>query len=196
MFSEKLKELRKSKNITQEELADKIFVSRSAIAKWESNKGIPSEENLKYLCNFFEVESSYFLGVDDYKKELERVNVGYRKGKYALISIAVTLIIFVFSLIPIFNYRFEGSYILSSLYKPSLSIMNVLGYYSYILCCIYVMLIIYSIIYTTNILSIKESVQDKVLLIFNITSFIIFVSSFVASIVIADKNNYGLFWKG
>ena len=113
-----------------------------------------------------------------------------------MISIAVTLIIIVFSLIPIFNYRFEGSYILSSLYKPSLSIMNVLGYYSYILCCIYVMLIIYSIIYTTNILSIKESVQDKVLLIFNITSFIIFVSSFVASIVIADKNNYGLFWKG
>ena len=138
MFSQKLKELRKSKKITQEELAEKIFVSRSAIAKWESNKGIPSEENLKYLCDYFEVESSYFLDVDDYKKELDRVNLDLRRKIYAAVSILFTLAILVFSLIPIFNYRFDGPHILSSLYKPSLSILNIISYFSYFVCSIYI----------------------------------------------------------
>ena len=41
MFKDKLKELRQSKNITQATLADKIYVSRSAVAKWEQVGGLP-----------------------------------------------------------------------------------------------------------------------------------------------------------
>ncbi len=47
MFKDKLKELRMNKNLSQYELAEKIFVSRSTIAKWENGNGIPSDANLE-----------------------------------------------------------------------------------------------------------------------------------------------------
>ena len=52
-FSEKLKTLRKEKNISQEQLAEKIHVSRQAITKWESGNGIPDIENLIAISTLF-----------------------------------------------------------------------------------------------------------------------------------------------
>ena len=46
-FNEKLQELRKQKNLTQEELAGDLFVSRTAISKWESGRGNPGIDSLK-----------------------------------------------------------------------------------------------------------------------------------------------------
>ena len=54
-FNEKLQELRKSKGLTQEELAEALFVSRTAISKWESGRGYPSLESLKQISRFFAV---------------------------------------------------------------------------------------------------------------------------------------------
>ena len=54
-FNEKLKELRKSKGLTQEELAEALFVSRTAISKWESGKGYPSIDSLKDISKYFSV---------------------------------------------------------------------------------------------------------------------------------------------
>ena len=54
-FNEKLQELRKSKGLTQEELAEKLFVSRTAISKWESGRGYPSIDSLKEIARFFSV---------------------------------------------------------------------------------------------------------------------------------------------
>ena len=54
-FNEKLQELRKSKGLTQEELAEKLFVSRTAISKWESGRGYPSLDSLKEIARFFSV---------------------------------------------------------------------------------------------------------------------------------------------
>ena len=42
MFQDKLKELREKANMSQQTLADKLFVSRSAVAKWENGNGVPS----------------------------------------------------------------------------------------------------------------------------------------------------------
>ena len=52
-FAEKLKTLRKEKNISQEQLAEKIYVSRQAITKWESGNGIPDIENLIAISSLF-----------------------------------------------------------------------------------------------------------------------------------------------
>lgn len=52
-FSEKLKMLRKSNNLTQEELSEKLNVSRQAITKWESGEGIPDIDNLKQISILF-----------------------------------------------------------------------------------------------------------------------------------------------
>ena len=54
-FNEKLQELRKGKGLTQEELAEKLFVSRTAISKWESGRGYPSIDSLKEIASFFSV---------------------------------------------------------------------------------------------------------------------------------------------
>ena len=50
-FNEKLQKLRKGKGLTQEELAQAIFVSRTAVSKWESGRGYPNIDSLKELAN-------------------------------------------------------------------------------------------------------------------------------------------------
>ena len=54
-FNEKLQELRKAKGITQEELAQALYVSRTAVSKWESGRGYPSIDSLKEISGFFSV---------------------------------------------------------------------------------------------------------------------------------------------
>ena len=54
-FNEKLQELRKSKGLTQEELAESLFVSRTAVSKWESGRGYPSIDSLKEISRYFSV---------------------------------------------------------------------------------------------------------------------------------------------
>ena len=58
-FSDKLKELRQEKGISQAKLAEEIFVSRSAVAKWENGLGIPNEESLQLLAEYFEVTEDF-----------------------------------------------------------------------------------------------------------------------------------------
>ena len=58
-FNEKLQELRKARSLTQEELAEALFVSRTAISKWESGRGYPSLDSLKEISKFF------FVSIDD-----------------------------------------------------------------------------------------------------------------------------------
>lgn len=54
-FNEKLRELRKNKGLTQEELAEALFVSRTAISKWESGRGYPNLDSLKEISRYFSV---------------------------------------------------------------------------------------------------------------------------------------------
>lgn len=54
-FNEKLQELRKSKGLTQEELAKELFVSRTAVSKWESGRGYPNIDSLKEISRYFSV---------------------------------------------------------------------------------------------------------------------------------------------
>ena len=54
-FGEKLQELRKSRGMTQEELAEALFISRTAVSKWESGRGWPSIDSLKAISTFFDI---------------------------------------------------------------------------------------------------------------------------------------------
>ena len=64
-FSEKLQELRKKKNLTQEELANALFVSRTAISKWESGRGYPSIDSLKEISRYFCVSIDELICADE-----------------------------------------------------------------------------------------------------------------------------------
>ena len=68
MFSARLKELRKSRGLTQEQLAAIIGVERSSVGKYESRPIIPSSEILNKLADYFGVSVDYLLGRADIKK--------------------------------------------------------------------------------------------------------------------------------
>lgn len=61
IFSEKLQLLRKNKGLTQEELAEKLSVSRQAVAKWESGQVYPDIFNLIQISNLFNVTVDYLV---------------------------------------------------------------------------------------------------------------------------------------
>ncbi|MBR5012191.1 MAG: helix-turn-helix transcriptional regulator [Clostridia bacterium] len=60
-FSQKLQELRRQKGLTQEQLAAALFVSRTAVSKWESGRGYPAIDSLKTLAKFFEISVDELL---------------------------------------------------------------------------------------------------------------------------------------
>lgn len=64
-FGAKLKQARQQSGLSQEQLAEKLSVSRSAIAKWETDKGMPDIENLKAISQFLDVSLDYLLGEDE-----------------------------------------------------------------------------------------------------------------------------------
>ncbi len=68
-FQDKLQELRKQKGLTQEELSAALYVSRTAISKWESGRGYPSIDSLKTISDFFAISIDELLS----NKELVRL---------------------------------------------------------------------------------------------------------------------------
>lgn len=62
---EKLQELRKQRGLTQEELAEKLYVSRTAISKWESGRGVPNIESLKAISKFFSISLDDLLSGEE-----------------------------------------------------------------------------------------------------------------------------------
>ena len=60
-FCDKLKELRAEKGISQTKLAADIHISRSAVAKWENGLGLPNDESLKLLSEYFGVSIDELL---------------------------------------------------------------------------------------------------------------------------------------
>ncbi|MDO5061946.1 MAG: helix-turn-helix transcriptional regulator [Peptostreptococcaceae bacterium] len=60
-IADRIRELRKSKGISQEELAEKLGVSRQAISKWESEQSIPDIDKILSLSDYFEVSTDYLL---------------------------------------------------------------------------------------------------------------------------------------
>lgn len=64
-FNEKLQQLRKQKALTQEELAQRLYVSRTAISKWESGRGCPNIDSLKAISEFFGVSIDELLSGDE-----------------------------------------------------------------------------------------------------------------------------------
>lgn len=63
MLGEKIKYLRKSKDITQADLAKAMGLSQQAVARWEVNRSEPDNETMRRLASYFGVSSDYLLGI-------------------------------------------------------------------------------------------------------------------------------------
>lgn len=73
-FGTRLKELRKEKKLTQQELADKVDLVKGSISAYEKSLKYPSVEALIRLCNYFNVSSDYLLGLSD-EKEIKQYDL-------------------------------------------------------------------------------------------------------------------------
>jgi len=113
-FNEKLQELRKSRGLTQEELAEALYVSRTAISKWESGRGYPSIDSLKEISKFFSVT------IDDLLSGEKIISIAERENKSNIQNIcdllfgfvdlmSITLIILPLYPNPINNYIYSVS---------------------------------------------------------------------------------------
>lgn len=74
-LKDKLKELRTKANLTQEDLANQIFVSRTLVSKWESGDRYPSKDNLARLAVFFKISQDELIGGQTEKDKYSRYNV-------------------------------------------------------------------------------------------------------------------------
>ena len=108
-FSKKLQELRKQKGLTQEELAQKLYVSRTAISKWESGRGYPSIDSLKEIAKFFCVTVDQLLSGEEVltiaQEDQKQKQTSFRDLVFALLDLSVC----VFFFLPIFGEKIEGA---------------------------------------------------------------------------------------
>lgn len=108
-FNEKLQALRKQKGITQEELAENLYVSRTAISKWESGRGYPSIESLKAIAKFFSVSIDELLSSSEAltmaEEENKRKENHFRDLIYGLLDICVIMFLF----LPLFAEKADGA---------------------------------------------------------------------------------------
>ncbi len=77
-MTDRIQQLRKAKGISQEELADRIGVSRQAVSKWEGGQSTPDMEKVLLLCDYFEVTADYLLRGVLQEKSVERKNLDAR----------------------------------------------------------------------------------------------------------------------
>lgn len=96
-IADRIQSLRKIKGVSQEELADKIGVTRQAVSKWESEQSIPDMEKVILLSDYFEVTTDYLLkGIETIKENKKQKNIG------AIFNIVATTLTFIGALIAIF----------------------------------------------------------------------------------------------
>ena len=97
-FGEKLKKLRTDKSLTQEELAEKLYVTRTAISKWESDRGYPNIDSLKQISKFFSVTVDELLSSGELltiaEEENRQKEKSFRDLVYALLDLSAMMLLF------------------------------------------------------------------------------------------------------
>ena len=107
-FHKKLQQLRKQKGLTQEELAESLYVSRTAISKWESGRGYPNIDSLKTISKFFSVTIDELLSgeevltiAEEDQKQKESI---LRDMVFGLLDLSAAIVFFV----PFFGQKADG----------------------------------------------------------------------------------------
>lgn len=175
-FNEKLQELRKQKGFTQEELAELLFVSRTAISKWESGRGYPNIDSLKRISKLFSVTIDQLLSGDELlsiaEEDTRQQENRLRDLVFGLLDISSSLLFF----LPFFAQRTNGT-----ISEVSLLSLTAITPYLRIL---YLVLIAITVIYGIITLAFQNSkqpfwvmIKSKMSLIINIFGTLIFIIS-------------------
>lgn len=175
-FNEKLQQLRKQRDLTQEQLAEQLYVSRTAISKWESGKGYPNIESLKCISKFFSVSIDELLSGEELITLAESENQSNIGKIYSLIYGMLDLMAMAFIFLPLYG-KLEGSYIYAvNLFEfTDTSVVNLILYWG-----IFITLIGLGVVELLFVQSEKES-WHSVTLKFSITLDIVAICFFAAA---------------
>ena len=175
-FNEKLQELRKNKGLTQEELAEALYVSRTAISKWESGRGYPSIDSLKEIAKYFSVTIDELLSSDEVLSIAEEDNkqkeTYFRSLVFGLLDISVLMFFF----LPLFGQKANGVIQEVSL----LSLNEITTYLKTAYYAIVISIAVYGILTLTfqncqKVFWTKN--RDKISLILNVAAVLLFIIS-------------------
>ena len=107
-FNKKLQQLRKEKGITQEELAKSLYVSRTAVSKWESGRGYPNLDSLKDIAKYFDISIDELLSNSELLSVAEKDNESKKNFMqtllFGLLDISMAILLF----LPFFTYQENG----------------------------------------------------------------------------------------
>lgn len=178
------------KGISQYELADKLFVSRSAIAKWESGNGIPSDVNLEAICGFFSMEEEGLLDRKDMKEMVKNLDKKNSKVLWFVLGIVTPLLLILLSILGFFEWRCPDE-ICVSVYIPPKGIFMLLAENNIIIVLlVYLYQIVFSIVYW-----IKDFKNSKLIQIINlVVSVVCFIVTFIIAYNIGIEKNFILFF--
>lgn len=111
---ERIRELRKKNGLSQEELADKLNVSRQSIQKWETNANMPSVDAVKCMSCFFNVDINYLINGTITNNFKDNDNQESRKHRFKKTSkIFVSMLILILASIFSIIYYFVYIYVIS-----------------------------------------------------------------------------------
>ncbi|MEE0410542.1 MAG: helix-turn-helix transcriptional regulator [Clostridia bacterium] len=175
-FNEKLQELRKNKKLTQEELAEDLYVSRTAISKWESGRGYPNIDSLKEIAKYFSVTIDELLSGDEVLSIAEEDNKQKEKHLKSLVSGLLDTSILMFFFLPFFGQKAGDT-------VQSVSLLYLDGFENYLRIAYYAIvssIAVYGIITLTfqnyqKIFWAKN--RDKISLILNVIAVLLFIIS-------------------
>ena len=110
-IGEIIKKLRNDKNITQEELAQAIYVSRFAISKWESGRGYPSIDSLKELSKYFSVSLDDLLSKEQLIDMVEKESKANTNRILSIIIGVVDVLHLMLILLPLYSKKINDYYL-------------------------------------------------------------------------------------
>lgn len=107
-FGEKIQKIRKQNNLTQEELAEKLYVSRTAISKWESGKGYPSIDLLKQISKVFNISIDKMLSSEELIEFAENDKKNSKEKNYNLFFGLLDLMSIALIFLPLYGKTLNG----------------------------------------------------------------------------------------
>ena len=175
-FNEKLQELRKQNNLTQEDLAEKLFVSRTAVSKWELGRGYPNIDSLKAIAKIFGISIDELLSGEELlniaEEDTKQREKHIRDIVFGLLDISMLMLLF----LPIFGRRINDT-----IYSTSLLSLTDISTYLKICYFITIGLIVLTGILTLTLQTCTKGFwtknKSKISLFANILGVILFVVS-------------------
>ncbi len=184
-LGERLYELRKKKGLSQEEVAERLNVTRQSVSKWETDESKPDFDKIIPICELFEISSNELLsGTKEEKEEEEEVEIVKDNKKKKAIIISIAIFLYFVSLI----------WVIISEVTFNLNEGVMIGVF-FLLCAIATCLLIYQgIVLNTTITKNKKDKTKREKQLDSITEFIAIIFAIIYLLVSFTTGAWHITW--